>query len=131
MDREIGVLPYRKHKNRLEVVLVTTRRRKYWIFPKGQTEKHKTASEVAQLEAFEEAGVTGNVKKSNNKKFRIRRGGRKVEMRVFPMKLDEVLPKWPEDDERERVVVSVEEALKMIKGKSLRKCVKQMLRNAA
>ncbi|EMI56036.1 NUDIX hydrolase [Rhodopirellula sallentina] len=99
--------------------------------PQGADRKNKTASEVAQLEAFEEAGVTGNVKKGNNKKFRIRRGGRKVEMRVFPMKLDEVLPKWPEDDERQRVVVSLEEALKMIKGKSMRKCVKEMLRKAA
>lgn len=131
MAHEIGALPYRIRNKQLEIVLITTRRRKYWIFPKGQTEKQMTASKVAKLEAFEEAGVIGRIKKGNDRQFTVRRGSRKVKMKVFTMEFDKVLRNWPESDERKRVVLRFEDALKMIKGKDLRRCVKRMMRDVA
>lgn len=131
MDREIGALPYRFRNQQLEIVLITTRRRKRWIFPKGHVEKRLTSTKVAELEAFEEAGVVGRIGKRDSREFAVRRGSRKVRLRVFPMKLDQMLEDWPEADERQRIVLRIDEALKVIKGKSLRRCVKRMLRDVA
>ena len=131
MIREIGALPYRMRNAQLEIVLITTRRRKRWIFPKGQSEKRLTSRKVAELEAFEEAGVVGRIEKGNNREFTIRRGTQKVKITVFALKFDQILDQWPEANERQRVVIRCDDALKMIKGKSLRKCVKRMLREVA
>ena len=131
MDREIGALPYRFRKKQLEIVLITTRRRKRWIFPKGQIEKRLTSLKVAELEAFEEAGIVGRIEKGDDREFAVRRGSRKVRLKVFPMKCDKLLDDWPEAKERQRIVIRIDEALKMIKGKSLRKCVKRLLRDVA
>lgn len=131
MDREIGVLPYRIRNEELEIVLVTTRGRKHWIFPKGQTNKRLKDSKVAQIEAFEEAGIIGDIETGNDREFYIRRGNRKIKIHVFPMKCKKVLIDWPECDQRERVVIRIDQGLKMIKGKTLRKCVKCLLRDVA
>ncbi len=54
-----GVIPYRKKNGRIEVLLVTSIRRKNWIIPKGFIEYHLTPFQSAKKEAFEEAGVRG------------------------------------------------------------------------
>ncbi len=131
MIREIGAVPYRIRDNQMEIVLITTRRRKRWIFPKGQVEKRLTSLKVAKLEAFEEAGIVGQIKKGMDREFTVYRGRRKVRLQVFPIECDEVLDHWPEAHERDRVVIQLEEALKMIKGKSLRKCIKRIVRDVA
>lgn len=54
MRRELGIL---------EVLLVTSRESGRWIIPKGWPIQGKKPHEVAAIEAFEEAGVRGKVKK--------------------------------------------------------------------
>ncbi len=61
---QFGALCYRIHKDKIQVLLVTTRSQKHWIVPKGWPMDHATPAQAAAREAFEEAGAEGNI--SNN-----------------------------------------------------------------
>ena len=59
---QYGALPYRfTHDAALEILLLTTRRSKRWIIPKGWPIKGLPPAKSAAREAFEEAGVRGRV----------------------------------------------------------------------
>ena len=44
-----GVIPYRKKNNKVEVMLVTSIRRKKWIIPKGFIEYHMAPLKVTRI----------------------------------------------------------------------------------
>ncbi|MEO9885976.1 MAG: NUDIX domain-containing protein [Balneola sp.] len=56
-----AVIPYIKNINSIDIVLVSSRSKNGWIFPKGVIEKNMTPEQSALKEAEEEAGVTGIV----------------------------------------------------------------------
>ena len=59
---QYGALPYRfTHDAALEILLLTTRRSKRWIIPKGWPIKGLRPAKSAAREALEEAGVRGRV----------------------------------------------------------------------
>jgi 8-oxo-dGTP pyrophosphatase MutT (NUDIX family) len=59
--QQSGVIPYRRVQNQLEILLITSIRRGRWIIPKGLVEPHLSPAESACQEAWEEAGVVGQV----------------------------------------------------------------------
>jgi 8-oxo-dGTP pyrophosphatase MutT (NUDIX family) len=59
--RQVGALPYVETERGLLVLLVTTRRQGRWTIPKGWPKPGMSDSELAAREAFEEAGVSGEV----------------------------------------------------------------------
>jgi phosphohistidine phosphatase len=61
MFRQSAVIPYRRGPNGLEVLLVTSRKGKRWVLPKGVVEPDLTPAVSAEKEAMEEAGVRGAV----------------------------------------------------------------------
>ncbi|HEY0121964.1 MAG TPA: NUDIX hydrolase [Rhizobium sp.] len=62
---QYAAICYRKHPepDQAEVLVVTSRESGRWIVPKGWPIKGKKPHEVAAIEAFEEAGVRGKIKK--------------------------------------------------------------------
>jgi 8-oxo-dGTP pyrophosphatase MutT (NUDIX family) len=62
---QYAAICYRKHPEfgTAEVLIVTSRESGRWIIPKGWPIKGKKPHEVAAIEAFEEAGVRGKIKK--------------------------------------------------------------------
>lgn len=58
---QFGALCYRIHKDKVQVLLITSRARKRWIVPKGWPMDKATPAEAAATEAYEEAGVEGKV----------------------------------------------------------------------
>ncbi|NTF45618.1 NUDIX hydrolase [Rhizobium sp. AC27/96] len=62
---QYAAICYRKLAERggAEVLIVTSRESGRWVVPKGWPIKGKKPHEVAAIEAFEEAGVRGKVKK--------------------------------------------------------------------
>ena len=48
-----AVLPYREDRKRLEFLLITSRRRKRWVIPKGVRELDMTPAASAAKEALE------------------------------------------------------------------------------
>ncbi|MDR3439470.1 NUDIX hydrolase [Telmatospirillum sp.] len=105
--RQYAALPYRVKDGELQVILVTTRETHRWIIPKGWPEPNLKGYEVAAQEAFEEAGVTGDVAKKSVGSFlyvkRIDAETRKLcKVTVFPLLVREVLDDWPEKSQRQR-----------------------------
>ena len=62
--RQVGALPYKVvDDSGVEVMLVTSRETKRWIIPKGWPMKDRKPHMAAKREAFEEAGVRGQIGK--------------------------------------------------------------------
>ena len=59
---QFGALCYRITDGKVQILLITSRRTKRWILPKGWPENNLTPGESAANEALEEAGVTGKLK---------------------------------------------------------------------
>lgn len=89
------------------VMLVTSRETGRWILPKGWAEKNLSGPELAEKEAFEEAGLVGQVAfKSVGSYAYMKRlsEGRELpcKVKVFAMHVQRILEDWPERHERER-----------------------------
>lgn len=56
---QFGALCYRVKRGKVQVLLITSRRRGRWIVPKGWPMDRRTPAQSAAQEAWEEAGVTG------------------------------------------------------------------------
>jgi 8-oxo-dGTP pyrophosphatase MutT (NUDIX family) len=58
---QVAALCWRMHRDRVEVLLITSRNTGRWVLPKGWPTEGLDASASAAKEAWEEAGVTGAV----------------------------------------------------------------------
>ncbi len=59
---QFAALCYRIKKGKVQILMITSRRSKRWIVPKGWPMEGKTPYDSAAQEAWEEAGVTGKAK---------------------------------------------------------------------
>lgn len=59
--QQVAALPIVPIGRRIDVLLITSRRRGRWIVPKGWPDKKQAQPEMAAREALEEAGVIGTV----------------------------------------------------------------------
>ena len=104
---QTGALPWRLTKgNKPEVLLVTGRRSGRWIIPKGWPMLGKSLADAAAREAFEEAGISGQVDPKPLGSFHHARrsffGTLEVEILVHPLAVEKELSDWPERGERDR-----------------------------
>ena len=105
-----GVVPV--HDGR--IVLVTARKSKRWIIPKGIVEKDMSPHDSAAKEAYEEAGVVGTVGKKELGRYSYPKWEGTCTVRVYPLYVEKLLDKWEEMHMRERRIVSVSEAVQMV-----------------
>lgn len=117
-----GVIPFRKYKGKIEILLVTTLKGN-WTIPKGIIEDKHSPQESALKESVEEAGVWGIVSGNKVGSYKFKKWGGTCNVKVYKMKVTKVFKKWEEDHFRERLWVSVEKAQKMIKKKKLIKLI--------
>ena len=106
------------------MALVTTRSGSRWTFPKGCVEAGRSDHIVAEEEAYEEAGLIGDVHPIYQE-FGINFGSAD-KLRLYRMKVRKVLNYWPERAERERIFVPIQRAEELLE-EDLRTCLKQML----
>ena len=59
---QFGALCWRRHEGEIQVLLITSRRTRRWIIPKGWPQHQTTPVKAAAAEAWEEAGVEGRAK---------------------------------------------------------------------
>ena len=96
--------------------------------PKGQAEFRMSDKKVALLEAYEEAGIQGEVNQQLERecvKFRTRRKGN-VKLHVYPIKLEKLLGDWPEMRFRKRQLIAADQAIRLVRKKALQSCIKIM-----
>ncbi|WP_299767887.1 NUDIX hydrolase [uncultured Tateyamaria sp.] len=122
---QIAALPLRwDRKNRLRVLMVTSRDRGRWIMPKGWTMDGKKPWQAAKIEALEEAGAVGFVSDQPIGSYHYMKGlakGQSVLCRVtvYPMIVDKLKRRWKEREERKRHWFSLKEAAKLVEEKAL------------
>lgn len=109
-----AVIPYRIGKKGLEILLITSLKKKNWIVPKGYVEFNLTPFESAKKEAYEEAGVFGSNETIETGNFRISKPVGICSIKVFTMEVYDVLDDYPEKNDRKRKWFSAEEASEII-----------------
>jgi phosphohistidine phosphatase len=123
--RQSGVIPIRKRKGKLELLMVTSTKKKHWIIPKGVKEPHLSPKASAIKEAWEEAGIRGKVSKPAIGTYRYRKWGRTCTVQVFVMEVRKVFRDW-EESFRDRKWFSHREAQRRVKVKDLRQIVHRL-----
>ncbi len=98
---QTGALPYRFRDGKPELLLITSRTRRRWIIPKGSLMDGKTLAEAAAIEAYEEAGVRGEVEQEAFAGYT--HGITKTkDVQVHLLKVTDVLDDYPEAHQRQR-----------------------------
>ena len=116
--RQSAVVPWRRGDAGIEVLLITSNRRRRWIIPKGVVEPHLSPQDSAAQEAYEEAGVRGDVDREPLGTYTYDKWGGTCTCTVYPMAVTEVLETWPEPH-RDRCWVSPETAAQRVKESGL------------
>ncbi|CAL9047156.1 unnamed protein product [Musa banksii] len=107
----------------IEVLVVSSQKGPELMFPKGGWELDESMPEAASREAFEEAGVRGNLEGTLGKWTS--KGDDKIHF-MYALRVTEVLQQWPEMDARERKWVTVEEAREVCKHSWMREAVDKL-----
>jgi 8-oxo-dGTP pyrophosphatase MutT (NUDIX family) len=115
LRKQVGALPWRRKKSRIEILLITSRDTGRWVIPKGWPMEHLIDSNAAKQEAFEEAGIDGHVKRESIGAYdydkRLAKGGVVAcRVEVYALEVIEQLKRWPEMSERKRRWFDVNDA---------------------
>lgn len=129
---QVGALPWRIRRGRIEVMLITSRERKRWIIPKGWTHSRMSAIRMAEVEAWEEAGIIAGEcasKPVGVVTYRKRlSGGLSTQCRidVYLLKVRRLSASYPEHRERRRLWVTPAQAARLVSEPGLRAILKAM-----
>jgi 8-oxo-dGTP pyrophosphatase MutT (NUDIX family) len=126
---QFGALCYRISDGKIQILLITSRRTKRWIIPKGWPENDMTPGESAANEAIEEAGVTGKLKE---RPFGVYCYEKTVEegenypciVTVYALKVKMILTDYTEKSERRRKWFSPKDAAKQVLEPDLARLLK-------
>ncbi|HEY0281510.1 MAG TPA: NUDIX hydrolase [Rhizomicrobium sp.] len=122
---QYAALPYRVSGGTLEILLVTSLRTRRWIIPKGWPIDGRRPFACAALEAWEEAGVSGDMEKTAIGQFQyfkqIKKGvNLPCRVEVFALKVTRERKTWPEKGGRVRRWCTVAEAAATVEEPQLR-----------
>lgn len=120
-----SVIPYRVTKKQgLQVLIVSSSKKKHWVIPKGIHDPGLTAQESAAKEALEEAGVQGTVAQKEIGHYSYPKWDAVCQVKVYPMKVEHVLDEvdW-EERHRGRRWVSPKQAMKMLENNDAKRIV--------
>ena len=109
---------------RAQVCLVTSRSGRRWVVPKGCLEPGKTSGEIALQEAWEEAGLSGILQQEPIGSYVYVKANLTYHVTVFVMMVAEVLDDWPERGRRERVWLTVPDAMERVEEYGLRELLR-------
>jgi 8-oxo-dGTP pyrophosphatase MutT (NUDIX family) len=116
-----AVVPYRISGSELEILLITSLKKKKWIIPKGYVEYSLTPFESAKKEAFEEAGITGSNETEEIGEYLAGKNENKKLVKVFLMKVLGQSDDYPERNLRKRKWFSINEAIQIVENESIKK----------
>jgi phosphohistidine phosphatase len=120
--RQSAVIPYRLRKGRIEVLLISSSKRKRWVVPKGVKELDLSSTESAAKEALEEAGIEGVIKKPAIGSYRYHKWQGVCKVKVFLMLVTTEHKEWVEDY-RDREWVDLSEAAARVKEAKLKRLI--------
>lgn len=128
---QYAALPWRYSGANREVLLISSRDTGRWVIPKGWPIKGLTPAETAAREAYEEAGLGGQVSKKPIGAFEY--GKRLDNGVVLPTKvevfaLEQMVqhPDWPEQGQRKRQWFSVPDAAEAVDEPELKNIIRKL-----
>jgi 8-oxo-dGTP pyrophosphatase MutT (NUDIX family) len=127
---QYAALPWRARSDEVQILLVTSRRTRRWIIPKGWPMESCKPTEAAAREAEEEAGVRGSIDKVATGHYhymKLLRDGVELPCRVevFALMVTDESPDWDEMDARERRWCSVNEAVAAVLEPQLKMVIRR------
>jgi 8-oxo-dGTP pyrophosphatase MutT (NUDIX family) len=131
--RQAGAIPYSIVQGQVVFLLITSRRSGRWIFPKGELIPEMTPWALAAHEAFEEAGVMGEVDQTPIGSYRtmktlsIRR--QPVVVDLYPLRVEQQLEDWPEKGQRHRHWAILPEAKRLLSETKLAEMAARLSRS--
>ncbi|WP_298853332.1 NUDIX hydrolase [uncultured Ruegeria sp.] len=122
--QQYSALCFRIKRGRPEVLLITTRKSRRWIIPKGWLIPGLSPQETALQEAWEEAGVTGHCSEVRLGQFlyhkhRLNRLPTLCLVDVFPVHVLAVEQNYPETGARKRKWFSPKKAAQKVNSPEL------------
>ena len=127
---QVAALPLRHGEMGAEVLLITSRESKRWIVPKGWPMKGRKDYQAAEIEALEEAGVKGKIRKHPIGAYiydkRLADHVEPCRVMVYLLDVDELVAAWPERDQRLRRWFSVEDAADTIEEPALASMIRKL-----
>ena len=118
-----GVVATRTRKGFREVLLVSTKKNR-WGLPKGNLIPRLGKKRTALEEAYEEAGVLGEIR--NGRRVRLDRASWTLDL--YPMRVAKQLRRWPEKAWRSRRWVPVHQLDEWLCRRDLVKSVQKLAR---
>jgi 8-oxo-dGTP pyrophosphatase MutT (NUDIX family) len=103
-----------------KICLVTSRNGSRWVIPKGCVDPGKTAAETAIQEAWEEAGVRGDLNNSPIGSYSYQKWGDELSVAVFRLDVAEIADDWPEHSIRQRAWLAPNQAVERLAEHELR-----------
>lgn len=132
-ERQSGVIPYAIVEQTPVFLLVTSRQRGHWIFPKGKIADGMTPGQSAAREAYQEAGVEGVIAEAPIGAYRAwkTRGMRRfvIEVDMYPLRVERQHEAWRETSERYRHWVTLAEATRLVTDKRIAALVRSFARS--
>lgn len=121
---QCAALPFKEIDGETLVMLITSRDTGRWILPKGWAEKRLTESELAAKEAFEEAGILGDISSEPIGRYRYTKNlandaAIDCAVRVYPLRVNKLLDDWPEAHQRRREWFTLSQAAMYIDDSEL------------
>ena len=117
--KQVAALPFRLDAaGNLELLLITSRGTKRFIIPKGRKMNKLPDPKAAAEEASQEAGVLGTVAKGSIGSHlywkRVKKAFIPVTVDIYPLEVEGGREVWRERQQRQRVWVSVNQAIALI-----------------
>ena len=130
-NKQVAALVYRKGKDGLRILLITSRSTKRWILTKGWPDKNEPFSRAASREACAEAGVSGKAAKRYIANYRYEKlyedTGKILPYQVYvhPLGCKRLGDNWPEAGQRTREWFSPAEAIERLDEPELKEILRQ------
>ncbi len=125
---QYAALPYRvRQDGTVQIRLITSRETRRWVIPKGWPMKGMSPSKAASVEAYEEAGLIGNITReplgmyTYEKRLSVR--SVTCDVQVFPLKVKRKLQSWPERSQRVGFWFTIESAAAAVNEEDLKQLI--------
>jgi 8-oxo-dGTP pyrophosphatase MutT (NUDIX family) len=127
---QYAALPYRLRGRQLQVLLITSRRTRRWIIPKGWPMNGLKPHEAAAQEAVEEAGVAGEISDRPIGSYRYLKKVKgeqslAVQVIVFPFRVEDHVGDFKEQGQRTLAWLDYREAVYRLAEPSLKRLVRE------
>ena len=115
-----SVIPYRTKDDSIEILIVKSSKKKHWVVPKGIHDPGSSYQESAAKEAWEEAGIEGEIGDRALGSYVYEKWGAECTCHVYAMEVTNVVSEkeWPESH-RGRQWVTPEDAAANLKQPAL------------